>query len=54
MDEKIKELAILIEDASHIVAITGAGCSTESGIPCFRGSTPKMGSYAHISTEIVP
>jgi len=54
MENKIKELARMIEEASDIVALTGAGCSTASGIPCFRGSMPKMGSYTPISTEIVP
>lgn len=54
MKEKIKQLAQMIEDATDIVALTGAGCSTASGIPDFRGSASKMGSYAHISTEIVP
>lgn len=54
MDEKLKQLARMIEEASDIVALTGAGCSTASGIPCFRGSVQKMGSYTHISTEIVP
>ena len=54
MNEKIKQLAQMIDEASDIVALTGAGCSTASGIPCFRGSVQKMGFYAHISTEIVP
>lgn len=53
MDEQIKELARMIKDASDIVALTGAGISTPSGIPCFRGSMPKMGFYTTISTEIV-
>ena len=29
-------LAELVEGAQHLVALTGAGCSTESGIPDFR------------------
>lgn len=52
MDSKIKELARMIEKAANIVALTGAGCSTSSGIPDFRGSAPKVGSYGTISTEI--
>ena len=54
MDEKVKQLAQMIDEASYIVALTGAGCSAPSGIPCFRGSVQKMGSYTPISTEIVP
>jgi len=35
----IMELLQLIKDAKHIVAFTGAGLSTESGIPDFRSSS---------------
>lgn len=35
-DEEIARLAGLIADAEHLVAFTGAGISTESGIPDFR------------------
>lgn len=34
--EKIATLAQWIKESSHIVAFTGAGCSTESGLPDFR------------------
>jgi len=34
--EKIKELARWVADSSHLVVFTGAGISTESGIPDFR------------------
>lgn len=37
MDADIKELRRLIGEAERIVAFTGAGISTESGIPDFRG-----------------
>ena len=37
MEEKIKEAARILAEAKHIVAFTGAGMSTESGIPPFRG-----------------
>lgn len=36
MNEKIKELAKLVEKSKHIVFFGGAGVSTESGIPDFR------------------
>src|SRR3954451_17482547 len=36
MDETRRQLAALIASASKIVAFTGAGVSTESGIPDFR------------------
>ncbi|WP_199426218.1 NAD-dependent protein deacylase [Thermaerobacillus caldiproteolyticus] len=35
--EKIKELAQIIKNAKNITIFTGAGMSTESGIPDFRG-----------------
>ncbi len=37
LDLKIKLVADLIEDSGKIVVFTGAGVSTESGIPDFRG-----------------
>ena len=36
MNQKIEELQHIIDDATHIVFFTGAGVSTESGIPDFR------------------
>ena len=36
MDQYLKELARLIEAADRVVLFTGAGISTESGIPDFR------------------
>ena len=36
MTEQIKKLKEVIEGTDNIVAFTGAGCSTESGIPDFR------------------
>ncbi len=36
IDEKIEQFAQLILDSKNIVALTGAGMSTESGIPDFR------------------
>jgi NAD-dependent deacetylase len=36
MDEELSELRRLIDDADRVVVFTGAGISTESGIPDFR------------------
>ena len=56
MTENIKALQDLIDRSRKIAAFTGAGCSTESGIPDFRspgGLFNKMGTNATISTETV-
>ncbi|KAJ3677535.1 hypothetical protein LUZ60_003259 [Juncus effusus] len=37
LDRKIEELAHMILKSKHLVAFTGAGISTSSGIPDFRG-----------------
>jgi len=37
MEELISKTAELIIKSRHAVALTGAGMSTESGIPDFRG-----------------
>ncbi|XP_053228932.1 NAD-dependent protein deacylase sirtuin-6 isoform X2 [Podarcis raffonei] len=37
LDRKVAQLALLIQDASNVVFHTGAGISTSSGIPDFRG-----------------
>jgi NAD-dependent deacetylase len=37
MDEAILEAKTLLQNASRVVAFTGAGISAESGIPTFRG-----------------
>ena len=55
MTDKIKVLREMVEASSRIVAFTGAGCSTESGIPDFRSppeDLAKMGPNAPYSTEI--
>ena len=35
--EAIAEAAAILADARHVVALTGAGISKESGIPTYRG-----------------
>lgn len=55
MTDDIKTLHDWIAASNNIVAFTGAGCSTESGIPDFRGTSglfKKMGTNAPFSTEI--
>ena len=37
MEEKIDQVAAIIAKAQKVVVFTGAGISTESGIPDFRG-----------------
>ncbi|MCL1600821.1 MAG: NAD-dependent deacetylase, partial [Actinomycetia bacterium] len=37
MDAPVEQLAELIADADAILIVTGAGVSTDSGIPDFRG-----------------
>jgi len=36
-EEKVNKARELIESASHVVVLTGAGISSESGVPTFRG-----------------
>ncbi len=53
--ETIEEAARLIGGAHHVVALTGAGISVESGIPAFRGSQGLWerydpAEYAHVSS----
>ena len=53
---KIEQLAQYIRESKRIVAFTGAGCSTESGVPDFRGSKGlfnegKKGTNSYGSTE---
>ena len=35
--QRIEQLKARISDSRHIVALTGAGVSAESGVPTFRG-----------------
>ena len=37
LDARIEAAARVVAQARHVVALTGAGLSVESGIPPFRG-----------------
>ncbi|NHI93991.1 MAG: hypothetical protein EAX96_15995 [Candidatus Lokiarchaeota archaeon] len=37
LDKKLEELALIIANSKRLVVFTGAGISTESGLPDFRG-----------------
>ncbi|HEU5227983.1 MAG TPA: Sir2 family NAD-dependent protein deacetylase [Ktedonobacteraceae bacterium] len=55
LEEQLHDAAELMQHASHIVALTGAGISTESGIPDFRSAgsiwqrTPPVSYYDFIN-----
>jgi len=56
-DYQIKKVADNLRAAKHVVALTGAGCSVESGIPPFRGKggvweTIDPMEFAHIDNFI--
>ena len=46
LDQKIQQAAKLIQEADNIVAMTGAGISTPSGIPDFR--SPSSGLWDQV------
>jgi len=49
MQAKIKEVADLIRQAKHLVVLTGAGISAESGVPTFRDA--QTGLWAKFRPE---
>lgn len=56
MTDKIQIFRDWIASSHNIVAFTGAGCSTESGIQSFRGAGglfEKIGTDETVSTEAV-
>lgn len=58
MNDEIKRLEEMIAQSSRIVAFTGAGVSTESGIKDFRSPdglyNEKIRANRRVSTEIYP
>ncbi len=54
MSDKIQELQEIIDNAKHIVFFTGAGVSTDSGIPDFRSQDGLYNmEYAYPPEEII-
>lgn len=51
-EQKIEELASLIESSKRIFVLTGAGISTKSGIPDFRSGTGIYSKYPEIVFDI--
>ncbi len=50
IQERIGKIADLLEQSSHTVVLTGAGVSTESGIPDFR--SPGSGLWTTVDPEV--
>jgi len=50
VQNKIKEIAKIIKEANHVMVLTGAGMSTDSGIPAFR--TPD-GLYSKYPEDVL-
>lgn len=50
VDKKMKECTSIITNSKNIVVLTGAGISTESGIPDFRS---RSGIYQNTPEEIL-
>ncbi len=50
INKKIHEIADLLLESSHAVVLTGAGVSTESGIPDFR--SPGSGLWTVVNPEL--
>lgn len=51
MVERLGELAVILAQANYCIAFTGAGISTESGIPDFR--SPGSGLWEKIDPDIL-
>jgi NAD-dependent deacetylase len=61
LDGTIDEIASIVSESSHVVGMTGAGMSVESGIPPFRGTdglwtkygSPRMDGYSDFKKDPV-
>lgn len=54
MNESIKKLSLLLKESKYAVVLTGAGMSTESGIPDFRSKDGLRGqNECHLSTSVL-
>ena len=55
--DSIKFLQKIIHNSNNIVAFTGAGCSTESGVPDFRSPdgifNQNVRTNDNVSTEVM-
>jgi NAD-dependent deacetylase len=45
MEEKVKKLKVFLENSNRLVAFTGAGVSSDSGIPTYRGAGGLWSKY---------
>lgn len=50
LSENVKKIAHLLEESNHAVVLTGAGVSTESGVPDFR--RPGSGLWTMLDPEL--
>ena len=48
--EKVEKIAYLLKESEYAVAVTGAGVSTESGVPDFR--SPGSGLWTRVDPEL--
>ncbi len=50
LNEKVEQIARLLKESNYAVAVTGAGVSTESGVPDFR--SPGSGLWTQVNPEL--
>jgi NAD-dependent deacetylase len=52
MQQQMKQAAMLLKNAKHVIVFTGAGISVESGIPAFRGEEGLWNQYDPIVLDL--